>query len=209
MKEELEARERGVSATGAGGVKRPREESEMDVEIRRLAEEGRRRRREMEERMRALGNVPSVPAKTSTTELSQSTEQPQPAAEGADGEDEVAKLERRIREAQEAKARRRAEKKALKSGLFVPPDGPVSSGRGSKSPIKEGGKATETPIKNPNLFTDLKADEKSSVSPKFSFSPRVSTPHKDEFAATMERLKAAERQRLEQEIRQKEAQITP
>jgi DnaJ homolog subfamily C member 17 len=198
MKEDLEARERGVSTVGAGGVKRSREESEMDIEIRRLAEEGRRRRREMDERMRAHDSTPSVPAQKSTTESSQPTEQPQTAAEEAKEEDEVARLERRIQEAQEAKAKRKAEKKARKNGVFVPADVPVANGGGSKSPMKGGDQAAETPIKHPDLFRDLKADEKSSASPKFSFSPRVSIPHKDEFAATMERLKVAERQRLEQ-----------
>ena len=212
MKEDLEARERGVGATGAtgaGGVKRPREESEMEIEIRRLAEEGRRRKREMEERKRAYDNTPSVPAKAPNIAPSQPPERAQTAAEEAEEEDEVARLERRIKEAQEAKAKRKTEKKARKSGLFGADKAQVTDGRRAKSPTKRGDQATETPIKHSDLFRDLKADEKSSASPKFSFSPRVSTPHKDEFAATMERLKAAERQRLEQEIRQKEAEITP
>jgi len=51
----------------------------------------------------------------------------------------------------------------------------------------------------------LKADEKSSASPKFSFSPKASTPKTNDFAATMARLKAAEKQRLEDEIRAQEA----
>jgi DnaJ homolog subfamily C member 17 len=208
MKEDLEARERGVRATGAGGVKRPREESEMEIEIRRLAEEGRRRKREMEERKRAYDSTPSVPAEDPVAVSPQPTEQAQAAAEEAEEEDEVARLERRIKHAQEAKAKRKAEKKARKSGLSGAGEGQVTDGRRAKSPTKRGDQATETPIKHPDLFRDLKADEKSSASPKFS-SPRVSTPHKDEFAATMERLKAAERKRLEQEIRQKEAEITP
>jgi DnaJ homolog subfamily C member 17 len=208
MKEELEARERGA-ATSASGVKRAREESEMEVEIRRLAEEGRRRRNEMEERKKTHESISPLPVKPSTTESSRPTLNPQTAVEGADEEDEVARLERKIQEAQEAKAKRKAEKKARKSGVFVPTNVTGVSGSGPKSPIKAGEKATETPIKHPDLFRDLKADEKSSASPKFSFAPRASTPHKDEFAATMERLKAAERQRLEQEIRKQEAEISP
>jgi DnaJ family protein C protein 17 len=209
MKENLEARERGLGASSIGGVKRPREASEIDIEIRRLAEEGRRRRKEMEERMRAHDSTPSVSAKTSAGESSQPTEKPQTATEEAEEEDEVARLERRIREAQEAKAKRKAEKKARKTRVFVPVDVPVTNERRSKSPIKAGEKAIETPIKHPDLFRDLKVDEKPSASSKFSFSPRVFAPPKDEFAATMERLKAAERQRLGQEIRQKEAEISP
>jgi DnaJ homolog subfamily C member 17 len=208
MKEDLEARERGVAATGTGGTKRPREESEMEIEIRRLAEEGRRRRREMEERMKAHNSSSSVPVEPPTIPLPQRTQQAQTAAEEAEEEDEVARLERRIREAQEAKAKRKAEKKARKSGVFVAADASASDVRRSKSPVTGRDQASETPHKHPDLFNDLKADEKSSA-PKFSFSPKVSTPHKDEFAATMERLKAAERQRLEQEIRLKEAQVTP
>jgi len=209
MKEDLEARERGTGATGAGGVKRPREESEMEIEIRRLAEEGRRRKREMEERKRAYDNSPSMHAEAPTTATSQPTVKTQTAAEEAEEEDEVARLERRIKEAQEAKAKRKAEKKARKSGLFGADEAQATDGGKAKSPTKRGDQSTKTPIKHPDLFRDLKADEKSSAPPKFSFSPRVSTPHKDEFVATMERLKAAERQRLEQEIRRKEAEITP
>jgi DnaJ family protein C protein 17 len=208
MKEDLEARECGATATGTGGIKRPREESEMEMEIRRLAEEGRRRRREMEERMKAHNTSSSVPAEPPTRVSPQRTEQAQPVAEEAEEEDEVARLERRIREAQEAKAKRKAEKKARKSGVSVAADGPATDDRRSKSPMTGGDRASEKPINHPDLFKDLRADEKSSA-PKFSFSPKVSTPHKDEFAATMERLKAAERQRLEQEIRQKEEEVTP
>ena len=212
MKEDLESRERAVGDTGTAGLKRPRGESEIDMEIRRLAEEGRRRRREMEERMRAHDIAPSVPIKSSTSGSSRPTEKAQTAAEEVEEDDEVARLERRIHEAQEAKSKRKAEKKARKSGAFVSAETPVTNVGGSESPNKGGDKARGTPIKHPDLFRDLKADEKSSASsasPKFSFSPKASTPYKDEFSATMERLKAAERQRLEQEIRQKEADVTP
>lgn len=56
MKEDLEARE-GRSAGGAGGKgslggKRTREEMEFEEEVRRLAEDGKRRRLEREEKMR-------------------------------------------------------------------------------------------------------------------------------------------------------------
>jgi len=65
---------------------------------------------------------------------------------------------------------------------------------------------TATPIKRPDIFRGLKADEKSSASPKFSFSPSIPTPKKNDFAATMARLKAAEKQRMEDEIRQQESE---
>jgi len=70
---------------------------------------------------------------------------------------------------------------------------------------------TATPIKRPDIFKGLKADERSSASPKFSFSPN-NTPKtakaSNDFAATMERLKAAERQRREEEIREQERRET-
>jgi DnaJ family protein C protein 17 len=208
MKEDLEARERGIGVTGAGGVKRPREESEIEIEVRRLAEEGRRRKREIEEEKRAYDNIPSVPAEAPTAAPPQPTGKAQTDAEEAEEEDEVARLERRIKEAQEAKAKRKAEKKARKRGLFGADEAQVTDGGKARSSTKRGDQSTKTP-NHPDLIRDLKADQISSALPTFSFSPRVSTPHKDEFAATMERLKAAERQRLEQEIRQKEAEITP
>lgn len=208
MKEDLEARERGAGATSAAGTKRSREESEMEIEIRRLAEEGRRRRMEMEERMKAHNSSSSIAAESPKPASPKTAEEPQTAPEEAEEEDEVARLERRIKEAQEAKAKRKAEKKARKSGVFVSANAPATDGRRSMSPATGGDRASETPIKHPDLFRNLKADEKTSA-PKFSFSPKVSTPHKDEFSATMERLKAAERQRLEQEIRRKEAELAP
>jgi len=64
---------------------------------------------------------------------------------------------------------------------------------------------TSTPIKRSDIFRGLKADEKSSASPKFSFSPTSNTLKSNDFAATMARLKAAERQRLEEEIRRQES----
>jgi DnaJ family protein C protein 17 len=60
--------------------------------------------------------------------------------------------------------------------------------------------SSSTPIKP--AFKGLQADD----TPKFSFSPRISTPRKTDFAATMERLRAAEKQRMEEQIRQNEAE---
>ena len=52
MKEELEARERGGLSSASTGVKRQRDEAqEMDAEIKKLAEEGKRRRMEMQSKM--------------------------------------------------------------------------------------------------------------------------------------------------------------
>jgi DnaJ homolog subfamily C member 17 len=206
MKEELEARERGGVSTGAAGVKRPREETEMETEVRRLAEEGRRRRQMMEERRKAEAASESLSTKPAAPAPPAPTQPTQTAAEEAEEEDEVARLERRIKEAQEAKAKRKAEKKARKSGVFVPADSPATDAARLGSPPRNRTRDTETPIKRSDFFKDLKGEEKSSTTPKFSFSPRAPAAGKDEFAATMERLKEAERQRLADEIRRKEAE---
>ncbi|OBT61343.1 hypothetical protein VE03_09310 [Pseudogymnoascus sp. 23342-1-I1] len=228
MKEELEAREKG--GVGAGipvGGKRPREEEdEMGTEIRRLAEEGKKRRREMEEKMRAQGgstpsfaepSVSTPPPTRPAPDTSKPAEPPKPEpaqteAEEAEEEDEVARLERRIREIAKAKEKRRADKKARKSGVYVPADTPSASPAGDwKARLKEKGihdkQDTSTPVKRPDL-NGLKSGEKPLSSPKFSFSPkpRVVPQAKDEFAATMDRLKDAEKKRLEDEIRRKEAE---
>jgi DnaJ family protein C protein 17 len=204
MKEDLEARERGTFS--AAGVKRPREDdpqSEIQQELRRLAEEGRKRRAArasmMGESVKAeniSSPAPSSPRKKSPPPAAA------PAAEEAPEEDEVERLERRIREAEAAKAKRKAEKKARRSGIFVPSDSPVIGEVGADS--KWADKDTATPIKRPDIFKGLKADEKSSASPKFSFSPN--TPQKNDFSATMARLRAAEKQRLEEEIRQQDTE---
>lgn len=203
MKEDLEARERG-------GVKRAREEeegeSEMQAEMRRLAEEGRKRR---DARQSAMKDFRREEPRFSVPPAVQKEEQKQEQSPVAEEEDEVAVLERRIREAEQAKAKRKADKKARKSGIFVPLDSPVvGAGReadagGSK--VADGNMTT--PIKRPDIFRGLKADDqKSSASPKFSFSPSIPTPKRKDFAATMERLKAAEKSRLEEEIRREESE---
>jgi DnaJ family protein C protein 17 len=233
MKEDLEARERGGTGgapSAVGGGKRAREEDEMESEIRRLAEEGKRRRKEMEEKMRTYNvsspslskfasPTPSRPAEAQPAPHAPEPALPQTAAEEAKEEDEVARLERRIRELAEQKAKRRAEKKARKSGIYVPSDTPSASPAADwKSRIaeKQGGQAaaqaTSTPIKRPDL-SGVKADNASAASsPKFSFSPKLKefAPKgvNDEFAATMERLKEAEKRRLEEEIRRQEAAET-
>lgn len=232
MKEELETREKnGVGAAMSVGAKRQREEGEeMGTEIRRLAEEGKRRRREMEEKLRAQGGAapafatpaaastppPSRPAETprpvETPRPEQPQTQPQTAAEEAEEEDEVARLERRIREIAAAKEKRKADKKARKSGVYTPADTPTASPAAGdwKARLKDlesqKDHSATTPVKRPDL-TGLKAEEKPVASPKFSFSPKPRTVPgaKDEFAATMERLKDAEKRRLEEEIRRQEA----
>ncbi|KAL5328966.1 hypothetical protein ACEPPN_002475 [Leptodophora sp. 'Broadleaf-Isolate-01'] len=212
MKEDLEARERG----GVGGVggKRAREETEMDREMKKLAEEGRKRRAARQSMM--AENVASSPAPAVRKAEPASTPTPKPAAsekekepEIAEEEDEVSRLERRIREAEAAKAKRKAEKKARKSGIFVPldSDSPAAGGGGGPSRERTATEtATSTPIKRPDIFRGLKADEQSSASPKFSFSPTIPTPKRNDFAATMARLKAAEKQRMEDEIRKQESE---
>lgn len=219
MKEDLEARERGASLG-----KRSREDEEMDVEIRRLAEEGRKRRAKRESMM--AGNVSSPtfapPPPTQSQSRPQSSQsatsnrpplnQSEPKEQGEEQEDEVARLERLIAEAAAAKAKRKADKKARKSGIYIPPDSPapnITSTTGSGTRENMGGK--ETPIKRPDIFNGLKADSKSAStstsSPKFTFSPNAGKKvgGVSGFAATMERLKEAERKRMEGEIREREA----
>jgi DnaJ family protein C protein 17 len=198
MKDDLEARERGVPVAGS---KRPREDDAGQQELRRLAEEGRKRRTArasmMGESLRAQTSSPAPPPsekKPATAPEAQQTEQ----------EDEVERLERKIREAEQAKVKRKAEKKARKSGVFVPTDSP-SLGQSTEAREKPTNQDKATPTKRPDIFRGLKADEKSSASPKFSFSPH--TPKSNDFAATMERLKAAEKQRMEDEIRQQESEM--
>lgn len=202
MKEELEARERG--SIPSAGLKRPREDDPQQQELRRLAEEGRKRRAArasmMGESLRAQTSSPvSVAPPSDMKPAAAPEEKPQEQEE-----DEIERLERKIREAEEAKARRKAEKKARKSGISVPTDSP-SVGESTKAREKPTEQDKATPTKRPDIFKGLKADEKSSASPKFSFSPH--TPKTNDFAATMERLKAAEKERMEEEIRRKESEM--
>ncbi|CZR57303.1 related to pre-mRNA-splicing factor cwc23 [Phialocephala subalpina] len=203
MKEDLEARERG--GVFNGGVKRPREEDTQAQELRKLAEEGRKRRAARQSMMAesvASSSPAPAPRKPSPEEPPKETH-----AEIAElqEEDEVERLERLIREKEEAKAKRKADKKARKSGVFVPADSPSVPGQSAEGGPNLADRDTSTPIKRPDIFRGLKADDKSSASPKFSFSPAIPTPKKNDFAATMARLKAAEKQRLEDEIRQQES----
>jgi DnaJ family protein C protein 17 len=203
MKEDLEAAEKGgVTA----GVKRSREEDTQDQEVRRLAAEGRKRRAA---RVSMMGENFKVEVKTSPAP-SESMKAPEviPVTEPDQDplDDREAELERKIQEAANAKAKRKADKKARKSGVFVPLDSPAVSS-GFKPPPKWSDKDTATPIKHSGIFNRLKADETSSASPKFSFSP--STP-KNDFSATMARLKAAEAERKmqEEEIRRQDSETT-
>lgn len=197
MKEDLEAREKGV--------KRPREEDTQAQELRKLAEEGRKRRAARQSMMAesvASSSPAPAPRKPSPpepqTKVSTGTSVPV-------GEDDIQRLERLIREKKEAKAERKADKKARRSGVFVPAESPVPS-QSTQGGGKMADRDTSTPIKHPDIFRGLKADDMSSASPKFSFSPAIPTPKKNDFAATMARLKAAEKQRLEEEIRQQESE---
>jgi DnaJ family protein C protein 17 len=195
MKEELEARERagGSIFTGAGaGVKRPRTD---DEDIKKMAELGRQKRAEMAKKSMMAENASSSPAPRPAPAHVPQQETPSktpPSAAGivVEEEDEVARLERRIREVEAAKAKRKAEKRARKSGVFVPSDSPSvpSAGAGAGGRVAnptDRDRGTSTPIKRPDIFKGLKADEKSSASPKFSFSPSIPTPKKNDFAATM------------------------
>jgi DnaJ family protein C protein 17 len=199
MREDLEARERGGETST--GIKRSRENDEI---LSKLAEEGRKRRA-------ARASMMAENFKAETTSSPAPPSRKEPAKEAAKEapstnveqpeEDEVERLERRLREAEQAKAKRKAEKKARKSGVFVPADSPSVAEAGPKLANQD----TATPIKRSDIFKGLKADEKSSASPKFSFSPSIPTPKKNDFAATMARLRAAEKERMKDEILQKEA----
>ena len=205
MKEDLEARERG--GLSSAGLKRQREETDMDVELRKLAEEGRKRRAARQSMMAEnIKSDPASPAPAPRSDSPPPSGEPRAASEEQEEqeEDEVERLERRIREAEQAKAKRKAEKKARKSGIFVPADSPSVAGADGSSKLAD--RDTATPIKRPDIFKGLKADDKSSASPKFSFSPKPNTPKSNDFAATMARLKAAEKQRLEEDIRKKESE---
>jgi DnaJ family protein C protein 17 len=200
MKDDLEARERGGISTA--GSKRAHEDSAQQLELRKLAEEGRKRRTArasmMGESLRAQTSSPAPPPSEKKPAPT-----PAPAPEAQPEEDEVERLERKIRKAEEAKAKRKADKRARKSGIFVPADSP-SVGEGAEAGRKRADQDKATPTKRPDIFRGLKADENSSASPKFSFSPH--TPKANDFAATMARLKAAEQQRMEDEIRQRESE---
>ncbi|RAL64906.1 hypothetical protein DID88_001500 [Monilinia fructigena] len=217
MKEDLEARERGGSLG-----KRSREDEEMDAEIRRLAEEGRKRRAKrqsmMAENVSSPTFAPPPRAQSRPQSSTSATSNPPPSAQTQTKEqeeaqeDEVARLERLIAEAAAAKAKRKADKKARKSGIYNPPESPAPNVTSSfTTTTKENREGIETPIKRPDIFNGLKADSKSAStstsSPKFSFSPNAGKKigGVSDFAATMERLKEAERKRLEGEIREREA----
>ena len=220
MKEELEARERGVPFASAGAKRQREEGQEMDAEIRKLAEEGKRRRMEMQSKMDAAEAAasptpePKIEVPMAAPQEIRRERTPQTAQEEAEEEDEVARLERRIREISEAKEKRRAERKARKSGVFVSSETPSASPKPEWKPTA----TAEEPRKfNPDLSTKFTPrrpmdDIKSSTpisSPKFSFSPKPRTAPasgNDEFAATMQRLKEAEKKRLEEEIRKQEAE---
>jgi DnaJ homolog subfamily C member 17 len=199
MKEDLEARERGEASP-----KRPREEDEMEKEITRLAEEGRRRRREMEKKVSAYdGAPPDVEPTATKSEPAKPFIELEKAAREAEEEDEIARLERRIREAEEAKARRKIEKKARKGGVSSQTDSHGIGSRRTKSPV-ERAQDTAIPIKSSDT-NNLKSEQKIPATPRFSFTPTNPTLARNEFSSTMERLKAAEKQRLEDEIRRQEA----
>lgn len=221
MKEDLEARERGGVGSAAAGAKRQRDEGqEMDAEIRKLAEEGKRRRMEMQNKMNAAEAAAS-PTPEAKPEIPQTAAQetrrertPQTAQEEAAEEDEVARLERRIQEISEAKEKRRAERKARKSGIFTQSETPSASPKTESVPaVGEyarrnlgGDSLKQATPRHP--MDEIKSATPVS-SPKFSFSPRprvAPASGKDEFAATMERLKEAEKKRLEEEIRKQEAE---
>ena len=205
MKEDLEARERG--GIPAAGVKRSREDDLDNEMIRKLAEEGRKRRAARASMMGESVSSPApapapTPAQAQAPSPLKSSPPEQPTApEEQAAEEKIERLERQIREAKEAKEKRKAEKKARKSGVFVPTESPSVGPDAGKT------RDTNTPVKRFDMFKGVKAEEKHSAEPKFSFSP--STPRKKDFAATMARLKAAQRQRMEDEIRKQESEAAP
>ncbi|KAF7865423.1 hypothetical protein EAF04_006399 [Stromatinia cepivora] len=120
MKEDLEARERGGSLG-----KRSREDEEMDENIKKLAEEGRKRRVKRESMMSENVSSPSSPmsaprpppqVQSQTQSQSQLDPQSSTSATSNSEDEKVARLERLIAEAAAAKAKRKADKKARKAG---------------------------------------------------------------------------------------------
>lgn len=191
MKEDLEAREKSGSVAGQ---KRQRgDNQELGVEMRRLAEEGRKKRAARASMLAADVNpsMTSSPAGSAAagmatpkthTAAHQSTPTPTPTVDRSipDPDDDIERLERKIREVEEAKIKRRAEKKARKSGVFTP--------LGSFATPKE--KST----KHGDTFQGLRSVGTPVITPMKS--PMVSTtPSSTDFAATMARLKAAQQQR--------------
>lgn len=205
MKEELERRERdGLTAFGgpsAAGMKRERESgAQQAVDLARLREAGKRRRLAEEEKRRAAGlDTPSKmtpvasPAPTAAsgpTPVKERRYSPTAEEEAAE-EDEVARLERRILEARAAKELKRAEKKARKSGVYVPAESPAAS---VASPVVRAAAAGKGFASSPSV-------------PPPAQSARAKDGAGGGFAATMERLREAERRRLEEQIRQEEGEI--
>lgn len=190
MKEDLEARERAGGSTFTGqataGTKRPSTFA-FDDDFRKAAERGREMRAKMAKKAQAAGEsmFEDTPKKSRTS----------PSAPKVDIEARQEELERRLREL-EAKAERKAKKESRRSGAFDWASSRQQTRPTTKEEVK-GEKLASTPMKNPEII-DLTADERSSASPKFCFSPNIPTPNRNDFAATMARLKAAEKARVEE-----------
>ncbi|CCU76427.1 DnaJ domain containing protein/pre-mRNA-splicing factor cwc23 [Blumeria hordei DH14] len=170
MKEDLEAREKN----GLSGLsKRPRNEdvhAESELELKRLAEEGRKRRA-ARAKLVAENSAPSQVPENLVTTPAQMAE---PLARQTE-EDEIERLEKKIREAADAKAKRRAERKVKRAV----DDKMVSSKEDLNS------------LKDPN-FTEEPATSK-----KKPPILKSSSESKPDFAVTMARLKAAQQSRLQ------------
>ncbi|POS87970.1 hypothetical protein EPUL_001012, partial [Erysiphe pulchra] len=188
MKEDLEAREKnGVSGLNKRSRDEEAKQAELQSELRRLAEEGRKRRAARERKMaeNAMSSPTSVPLKESSH--GKNHEIPVTCTED---EEKIERLEQRIREAEEAKAKRKLKRKAQKGGL--------------KTSIDDESSHTGSSLGEQRKHIPLKLS-KASSSPKIS-SPSFSMPKNDDFAATMARLRAAEKARQEKDLKKEESE---
>ncbi|KAI6245125.1 Pre-mRNA-splicing factor cwf23 [Erysiphe necator] len=186
MKEELEAREKnGVPNVNKRSRENEARQMELQPELKRLAEEGRKRRAVREKKMaeNAMSSPSSVPLKEGCYSKDAETK-----VKNMEDDEKIKRLEQKIREAEEAKAKYKLKRKVEKGSPKILVDN-ESLYNGTR--FEEQGNQTSQPI--PSISKGIPLDEKSS-SAKFSSLP---TSYKDDFATTMARLRAAEKARQE------------
>ncbi|EPQ62968.1 Protein chaperone [Blumeria graminis f. sp. tritici 96224] len=170
MKEDLEAREKNGFS---GPSKRPRNEdihSESELELKRLAEEGRKRRAARAKLVAENSAPTQAPEKLVTTPAHMA----EPLARQTE-EDEIERLEKKIREVADAKAKRRAERKV-------------------KRAVED---KTASLKKDLNTLKEPNSTEEPATSKKNSPAHKSSSERKPDFSVTMARLKAAQQSRLQ------------
>lgn len=192
MKEDLESREKNGMLNQLKRSWNNELNADLKPELKKFTEEGRKRRAARTSLM--AEKTTSSPVNMTFKDDPGSTEK-KTSSSKENEEDEVERLERMIKEAKELKAKRKAEKKARKSGVFVSSD---IQPEDKESRFKDRGKIT-TPKNYSNNFGELSIDEKSSYQSNFSFKTSTAAPIKDDFTLTMARLKAAGKARTESE----------